>query len=488
MNTLHLNGKTRFRDLGASPNESSRETLELGLDMYPFRPSALDEGVEGARKRQRRERSLRDAKRVATGKPARQKVDYERFPTHIMPPAVASYIRELAKAIGCDEAMVAVPLVSASSAAIGSAAHLQLKNSWHEPAHVWTAIVAPSGSAKSPAFSQALRPINVLEKDALTQYQKEKIAYEATQDSSAPPIRRRYRIADATTEAILQLLAENPRGLLLNRNELAAWLGGFDRYSKGAADLQCYLELWDGDLASVDRVTKESLTVSNPALAITGTIQPGALKSRLTEAHFESGFAARLLLCLPPVPPQTWSEEDLADETYAEIEDVFQSLYEIPEGSKVKLCPASKKMWASFYNALNQTIQETEEGPVKAVLVKSIRYTARFILQLHLLRWAAGETNTLHTTDEESVLKGIRLGRWFREETCRVYAELGLAEYAVSPRMLFFQGLQDQFTRAEAINEANRAEIPERTADKWLKDLLDSGYLKKPKRGLYQKC
>jgi len=48
------------------------------------------------------------------------------------------------------------------------------------------------------------------------------------------------------TEALQRLLADNPRGLLHVRDELAGWLGSFDRYGGNGADRSFYLECWNG--------------------------------------------------------------------------------------------------------------------------------------------------------------------------------------------------------------------------------------------------
>ena len=40
------------------------------------------------------------------------------------------------------------------------------------------------------------------------------------------PIRHRYALTDATVEKIGTILAHQPRGVLLFRDELAGWLGG----------------------------------------------------------------------------------------------------------------------------------------------------------------------------------------------------------------------------------------------------------------------
>ena len=163
--------------------------------------------------------------------------EWRPFPTQHLPTPAARYVTAAAKAVPVDPAMIAVPALTALSAAIGSAARIRLKRSWHEPATIWTGIVAPSGSAKSPALHHALRPIYEKEKEAAEAFRKALKKYER-EERGERPTRRRFRVGDSTVEAVASVLAENPRGVLLARDEQAGWFGGFDQYKSGDADLQ----------------------------------------------------------------------------------------------------------------------------------------------------------------------------------------------------------------------------------------------------------
>jgi hypothetical protein len=69
-----------------------------------------------------------------------------------------------------------------------------------------------------------------------------------------PPLRPRIRVADATTEKLGYLAAHHERGLLLSRDELAGWLGAFDRYGGGGgADRAFALEMYGWRSYAVDR-------------------------------------------------------------------------------------------------------------------------------------------------------------------------------------------------------------------------------------------
>lgn len=416
--------------------------------------------------------------------------DYEPFPLDALPKPVRAYVRASAQALGegIPPAMVAVPTLSVLSGAIGDAARIQLKRSWTEPATLWTMLVAPSGSTKSPAFSHAVRPIFRRESEARDEHEKALRRWKAQDnpDEHEKPTRRRYRTGDATPEAVVKILEENPRGVLLARDELGAWIGSFDRYVNGAADLQFWVEVWQGTQASRDRAGDGNTTVDTPAVPVTGTIQPGTLKEKLDEIHFDTGFAARLIFCKPPAKPKRWTEADVSRDVLDGYERILTLMYGNTRGQTLSLSPGAKALWIEYYNEANRSREASPEGPAKAVEAKGITHTARLALILHLCRKASGETDS-NEVDREGMESALQVGKWLTNETLRVYKELNLDDAALPPKRRFLLKLPDRFKTAKAIEIAGDEDIPERTCKKWLRDLVDSSDLEKIKRGLYRK-
>ncbi len=421
---------------------------------------------------------------------------YEPFPLRALPGPVRAYVRAASEALPAPPAMVAVPTLSVLSGAIGDAARLQLKRSWTEPATLWTVLVAPSGSTKSPAFKHAVRPIFRRESEARDEYEQALADWKAQEEPEEQdkPTRDRYRTGDATPEAIVKILNENPRGILLARDELGAWFGSFDRYVNGAADLQFWVEVWQGIQASRDRAGEGNTTVDTPAVPVTGTIQPGTLTEKLDEIHFDTGFAARLIFCQPPPKPKRWTEADVSREVRDRYDRLLGRLYgkdwqqsvSLEPYTLVSLSPDAKAAWIEYYNEANRSLEARPEGPAKAVAAKGITHTARLALILHLCRKANGETDS-NEVDAASMEAALEIGQWLTCETLRVYKEMGLDDAALSPKRRLLQRLPDRFETAEAIEVAEEEEIPERTCKKWLRDLVDGPNLEKIKRGLYLK-
>lgn len=417
--------------------------------------------------------------------------EYEPFPLDPLPNPVRAYVRASAKALGegIPPAMVAVPTLSVLSGAIGDAARIQLKRSWTEPATLWTMLVAPSGSTKSPAFSHAVRPIFRRESEARDEHEEALRRWKAQDDpdEQEKPTRRRYRTGDATPEAVVKILEENPRGVLLARDELGAWIGSFDRYVNGAADLQFWVEVWEGTQASRDRAGDGNTTVDTPAVPVTGTIQPGTLKEKLDEIHFDTGFAARLILCQPPPAPKRWTEADVSRRVRDAYEQMLAELYNIPRGTEFTLSPEAKEIWIEYYNNANAALETRTDGPAKAVAAKGVTHTARLALILHLCHEAGGTTDTKEVA-AVSMEDALQVGQWFTDETLRVYRAHKIDESAKPPTRRFLKRLPDQFETADARQIAEEDEIPRRTLFDWLERLQNSGDLEKKRRGHYHKC
>ncbi|MFN7021511.1 MAG: DUF3987 domain-containing protein [Phycisphaerales bacterium] len=395
------------------------------------------------------------------------------FPADVLPEPIRGFVTEAAKAIGCDASYIALPLLSGLASAIGNTHRIALKRGWTEPAIVWTAIVGESGTMKTPAFKLAMKAIRKAQADAFKEHDAARAEWEAQHlryeaeltgwkrqaakghgdagdppEKPAPPIARRYIVSDTTTEALAPILLGNPRGVLLARDELAGWLGSFDRYAKAGkagADSAHWLSMHNGEAMTIDRKTGIPPTIHVPSasVSITGGIQPGILSRALGQEHHESGMAARVLYAMPPRKAKRWTEADVNADTEAAVAAVFDRLFSLtmepdPESPLmadghgpdmrprlVRLADDGKRAWVTFYNE-HATEQAELSGDLSAAWSKLEGYAARLALVVHLTRWAAGDATLRDGSrvDEGSIAAGVVLARWFGDEARRVYAIL----------------------------------------------------------------
>jgi hypothetical protein len=387
-------------------------------------------------------------------------LSFRLFPLDALPEPIRGFVDAGARAIGCDPSYLALPLLTAIAAAIGNTRRLALKRGWSAPPILWGAIVGESGTAKTPAFRLVMRPVRERQRKALERYAEEIKKYEAglacwEKDMAAwkrdkhaasdpppkpePPQAERFVVSDTTVEALAPILLANPRGLLLARDELAGWIGSFDRYAgkgKAGADSANWLSMFNAESIIVDRKTGIPRTIHVPeaAVCVSGGIQPGILQRALGIEHRESGLAARLLLTCPPRKAKQWTEADIDPEAEAELARLFDGLYELqptagddgePRPALVRLSGDAKTAWKAYYNA-HAVEQADLTGDMAAAWSKLEEYAARLALVVHFTRWAANDANLTKPdiVDAASMNAGIVLANWFKHEARRIYAML----------------------------------------------------------------
>jgi putative DNA primase/helicase len=118
-----------------------------------------------------------------------------------------------------------------------------------------------------------------LAKMGATQSELEAVAAEVATmaEAAEPPKARRYIVNDATVEKLGELLAENPTGLTVFRDELVGFLKAMDKQGH-EGDRQFYLESWNGlGSYTYDRIGRGTVFIPNTTLSLYGGIQPGPL-------------------------------------------------------------------------------------------------------------------------------------------------------------------------------------------------------------------
>lgn len=394
--------------------------------------------------------------------PVRNVPPWTPFPVEFLPPVLRALVVEAAAAIGCDPSYVVLPVLAVVASAIGNSRTARLKDSWDEPCVVWTGIVGESGTQKSPAQDVAFAPLRRLDEEAQREHQEnlnlhkaEKLRHEfalsewrkggAVGDPPPEPRRpvaHRFIVCDATTEAIAKLLAENERGVLLARDELAGWLRSFDVYRGGqGGDAAFYLSTFGARPHVVDRKGGDTPVIFVPraALSISGAIQPGTLAASIGKEHRDDGLLARLLFAMPPRTVPRWTTvvvDPLTQAAYARtIHDLVGLELDVDgEGHSqpvpLPLTEEAMREWISFFNTFSER-QGNTVGDEAAALSKLVGYAARFALIHQLARDPRASS-----IDAEAIRAGAALCRWFADEAVRVYAVLVETEEEAARRRL----------------------------------------------------
>lgn len=244
----------------------------------------------------------------------------------MLPKVVADFVYEQAALLGCNPGPMAIAALTILSSIVSDNVKLQPKKyevDYTESARLWMVICGEVSSKKSPMMKKLMQPLKeiaakmaVEDKHAREVYKRDMEVYEkkkaawvtasaknegssfAPEEPQKPP-RRRLLSNDFTPEALALVLSENPRGFLLELDEIMQLFGGFDSYRQPGAkrDRSLILQLWLGGRREIDRVRSqdEPISVPNWGSSIIGGIQNDKLREIFIKL-LDDGLIQRFIL------------------------------------------------------------------------------------------------------------------------------------------------------------------------------------------------
>ena len=421
----------------------------------------------------------------------RTRLEWKDFPLGVLPDPIQAFAKAHAEAMCVDPVMIAQPALITCSAAVGNSRHVNIKSSWSEPATLWGMIIQASGALKSPAQEKALGPAFRKEKSLKEKWEKKLAEWEEedNEERGPKPQRERRLVNDATVESVALLHDDNPRGLLLYRDELAGWLGSFNQYNKGDSDLQKWIEFYESRPVQVDRKSSDrpALFIEHPSVPVTGTIQPEVLEDRLSALHFQSGFVARMLMSEPPERSRRFNNNDVTRETKSEYYNLADHLYTLvmPDRDQtmvdqdLSFSGEAREVYAEFFNECERVNEKLSSGPLRALVSKNQAVGARLALVLQL----CGDPYS-DEIGRDAAIAGTTLARWFRHEAARIYQRHGFNERGVSEDRRLARELPTGTFGVEEIEGI--WDCAQRTAYNVRDRLMEQGLLEKDGHGEYR--
>ncbi len=237
-------------------------------------------------------------------------------PFHVaqVPLTLSRYIYDIADRQQAPLDFIAVSALCGFAALIGNGVHIAPKqyDDWKIVPNLWGALIGQPSTMKTPTMQAALAPITRLQKqwykewlkqkenqeieeilETLDKSEKKKQAHKAIKKGDLETARAllseapskdnihddssRFIVNDTSVEKLGELLKENPRGLLMVRDELSGFLTNLER-KEYQTDRAFYLEAFNGDgQFTYDRIGRGTIFIPNATLSIIGGIQPSRI-------------------------------------------------------------------------------------------------------------------------------------------------------------------------------------------------------------------
>jgi putative DNA primase/helicase len=396
--------------------------------------------------------------------------DVEPFDLQLLPKAFAPWVEDVSDRMQAPSDYAAVGLMVALGAVVGRQIAIRPKaaDDWTVVPNLWGGIVGRPGVMKTPALQEALRPLQKLEAAAQEEHRIAQIDFEADKfvceariknakaeiqkalkrnedvnefaktvlnASEAEPTRARYLVHDATVEKLGEILADNPRGVLVFRDELTGWLRNLDRQGR-EGDRAFFLESWNGTgRFSYDRIGRGSLDIEAACVSVLGGIQPGPLSGYMSKAASgggdDDGLVQRFQMLVWPDISGMWvnvdrtPDPDAREEAYAAFErldciDTSTIGAQNPEDGGLpflRFSGVAQEAFTEWRTELEHGLRRDDLPPIVEAHLSKYR---SLVPSLALLIFLADKKTG--PVDEESLLKACGWAEYLETHARRVYA------------------------------------------------------------------
>jgi hypothetical protein len=374
----------------------------------------------------------------------------KKFPTEIFPKNIQNLIINAEETVGYNPEYLSAGILSTCATAIGSSVRL-FNGSYHNPPILWLNIIGRSGDGKTHPLKFAKQPITEMDKTSFNKYISEMQKYSNSEDKNGKkPLYIKTILSDFTPEKLSETLQHNKKGVLIFRDELLGWIKSFDKYKKGG-DQQMYLEFFNGDAISVDRVSKGPIRVENPNVNILGGMQPDVLKMMAANNRENDGFLARFLFVYPQnLNPNIFTGKQIDKSQYQSYNKLIKDLF----ASDNKTLKTTESQIEIYKDWQSRKVKECHNDDLETLIQSKLEtYVWRLALILEMIE----QTSTNNTNDnisDKSLNNAIKLVEYFRENSLRVYNKLSSTnplDNLTENKLELFKELPEEFKKGEQL-------------------------------------
>jgi hypothetical protein len=226
-------------------------------------------------------------------------------PLALLPQPWRDWIADTEKSTGAPADYVLQSVLAGVAAVCGAGVRVRVTPAWDEPLVLWQAVVGEPSTGKSAALAPMRRLLEAIEQERRAGDEERRTAHAERCKRSGEDtlfVQSQIVATDADHAALLPTLAEivagNPRGVLLWRDGANAWIGDEDEEVGHHAH---WLAGWTADAVTVAPPRQPARSLARFPVSILETIRPERLKASL-EAGDDS-LAARFLFAWPGPQP-----------------------------------------------------------------------------------------------------------------------------------------------------------------------------------------
>ena len=359
-------------------------------------------------------------------------IPLQQFPLDVFPQSVIKIINGFSNSLGVETEVIGSSMLTIVSSAIGNTIRVSPKYGYEVSPFIWLIIIAISGYGKTPAISTLVRPIEKRQSKTYMEYNERLKRYKDSLRKSKQgehtetveePILEHFFASDTTVEALGDVFENNPRGILIYRDELAGLILGLNQYKGGSKgnDRQHYLELFNCGSWKIDRKTGVKF-IPNVGASIIGGIQTTIVPKVFRLDAIGEGLLPRFLLLNTEYKPRKFQRQGIDPDDLNLWSDILEKCYEIPLSIN-ESCFVTPKVLILEEEALNlfeefhdnyMNLMPFLSDNVKSFVPKFITYCLKIAGILHILEcFATDNTDIKNSIKAGTMDRAIKLTRYF---------------------------------------------------------------------------
>jgi hypothetical protein len=412
------------------------------------------------------------------------------FPIKVFPRTIQELIKNAETTTLFDPDFFSAGILSTAATAIGTSVILDNGSYLSKPIF-WISIIGRTGTGKTHPLQFAKNPIETKDKDLFEEYKNNLDEYEKhlSETKEKKPVYSKFILKDFTPEKLASSLQYNEKGVMIFQDELMGWINSFDQYKKGG-EQQLYLELFNGNELTVDRVTKDPIRIEQTNVNILGGMQPELLKGMAKNNRNNDGFLDRFLFVYPDnSKPKLFTGFKIKSEHKTNYHKLISNLLDCPK-QQIK---AGNDVIELFKEWQHEKVKEFFSDHLEASLQSKLEtYVWRVALVLEMMS-QANICEYTQNLSKKSLSDAIQVVEYFRFNALKAHDIIltkNPFEGLSAAQRDLYDNLPKHFKRNDIIPLFVEKEISVRSGDRFLKNndiFYNSNTHKDLKQGQYTK-
>ena len=244
----------------------------------------------------------------------------------LWPSVIARRAEEIGQTVGCDPLVPLFAGLAAVCGVVDARTRLELIKDFKVPPVLWLMTIGAPADKKTPGSAPMLAPLKLLEMEDRPRFKKDLLDWEGQEAmfasskkaflefSASPeamlggdqapqvhelppqPVPLRITVDDVTSQKLVRLAADRPRGLLCALDEMNSWVRKLTDKTSGE-DRSAWVKAYESSSYEMDRVGSGSIFAENLAVSIYGNIQPRVFRESLSNLSAD-GLVQRFVPCI----------------------------------------------------------------------------------------------------------------------------------------------------------------------------------------------